>query len=149
MTFLNPRRPSDAVKWAKRQADGTDKGWHGLCDHFAALCYGWGHSGDAYALITWKNGVGKHVGDEQPPAGALVCWSYQGTQHKDMGHIAISVGGGLIASTDVLTKGGVGIVPLAWFKKHWPSYLYLGWIQPQFKHPSSPIKPPKAPGVVA
>ena len=143
MQNLNPRNAAQAVAWAKTLITGKDTGLAGLCDHFVGLAYGWGHSGDATALKTWQNSPQQHKGDTKPPLGALVCWSYNGPHAP--GHIAISAGNGMVISTDVPGHGQVGCVPLSWFKKHWPSFTYLGWIQPQFKAPAAPVSKPKYP----
>ena len=146
MQTLNPRSPQQAIDWARTLITGKDTGLSGLCDHFVALAYGWGHSGDAYALITWQDAVDAgyaHPGDAKPPAGALVAWTYNGPHNQ--GHIALSSGNGKIISTDVPGHSQVGEVPLAWFGKYWPSFKYLGWMMPVFKHPAAPISIPKFP----
>ena len=140
MQPLNPRNPAQAITWAKTLITGKDTGLSGLCDHFVALCYGWGHSGDTNALKTWNNAHEQHKGDKNPPAGALVCWTYNGPNND--GHIALSAGNGQIISTDVKTAGLVDIVPLTWFAKNWPSFTYLGWIQPCFTAPAAPVSKP-------
>jgi hypothetical protein len=146
MQMLNPRSPNQAVAWASALITGKDTGLSGLCDHFVGLAYGWGHSGDAYALRTWFHAKTKYT-DKTPPAGALVVWSYKGPHN--LGHIALSAGGGNIISTDVPAHGQVGQVPLSWFAKHWPSFDYLGWIQPQFQAPAAPVWRPCYPAWVA
>ena len=146
MQSMNPRNPAQAIAWARTLITGKDTGLSGLCDHFVALAYGWGHSGDAYALKTWANHAEQHKGDKNPPAGALVVWSYNGP--NNMGHIALSSGGGKIISTDVPGHGQVGEVPLTWFAKNWPSFTYLGWIQPCFMAPAAPVTKPVWPAHV-
>ena len=146
MQLLNPRTPLQAVAWAKTLITGKDTGLSGLCDHFVALAYGWGHSGDAYALKTWDRALVKHEGERNPPVGALVVWS-QGTPNCQ-GHIALSAGGGCVISTDVPSHGRVDMQPFGWFDRHWHSFKYLGWIQPAFLHPSAPISKPKYPAKV-
>jgi hypothetical protein len=146
MQLLNPRNPDQAIAWAKTLITGKNTGLSGLCDHFVALAYGWGHSGDAYARKTWNNHIEQHIGDKNPPAGALVVWTRK--QPPNMGHIALSAGNGMIISTDVPDSGQVGCVPLAWFSKNWPSFQYLGWIQPMFKAPAAPISRPMYPAHV-
>jgi hypothetical protein len=147
MQLLNPRNSTQAVEWAKTLATGDDTGLSGLCDHFVALAYGWGHSGDAYALKTWLRALDKHEGDRVAPLGALMVWSRRGPG-VNMGHIALSAGGGMVISTDVPGHGQVGVVPLSWFGKHWPSFEYLGWCQPMFNRPSAPMSKPKYPAHV-
>ena len=148
MQTLNPRSPQDAIAWARTLMTGKDTGLSGLCDHFVAESYGWNASGDACAMVTWNNATEKHKGDRNPPAGALVCWTYNGKAGYNYGHIALSSGNGKVISTDVGGKGVVSEVPLSWFEQHWGSFSYLGWIQPQFKAPARPVSKPKFPGIV-
>lgn len=60
--------------------------------------------------------------DKNPPAGAPVYWS--GYQH---GHIAISVGGGRVRSTDCPTNGRVSELAIADIPKRWPGLTYRGY----------------------
>lgn len=73
----------------------------------------------------WKSEPAKykHPGDRHPPAGVPV--SYGGGSH-DNGHRAVSLGGGMIRSTDAAGWGHVGTVPLDWPEKTW-GLVYLGW----------------------
>lgn len=73
----------------------------------------------------WKSEPAKykHPGDRNPPAGVPV--SYGGGS-ADNGHRAISLGGGMIRSTDAAGWGHVGTVPLDWPEKTW-GLTYLGW----------------------
>lgn len=65
----------------------------------------------------------KHPGDRNPPAGVPV--SYGGGS-ADNGHRAISLGGGMIRSTDAGGWGKVATVPLDWPERAW-GLTYLGW----------------------
>jgi hypothetical protein len=60
--------------------------------------------------------------DRNPPAGAPVYWS--GYQH---GHIAISVGGGRVRSTDCPSDGRVSELAIADIPKRWPGLTYRGY----------------------
>lgn len=75
------------------------------------------------AITSWEWALHKHPNDRNPPAGAPVY--YRGGQY---GHIAISVGGGRIRSTDCHTSGMVSEQPLDWPEKNW-GYPYLGWTE--------------------
>ena len=146
MQLLNPRSPAQAVAWARTLITGKPTGLTGKCDHFVGLAYGWGHSGDATALVTWNHALEQHKGDTKPPAGALVVWQYKGPSNP--GHIALVSDKGTVISTDVPGTDQVGEVPLGWFAKNWPGMTYLGWIPPLFKAPGAPISKPVFPGRV-
>ena len=149
MQTLNPRSAQQAIAWARTLIGKGDTGLSGLCDHFVAEAYGWGGSGDASATATWKNAPVKHLNDVHPPAGALVCWTYNGNKGPNWGHIALASGNDMVISTDVGGKGWVSEVPLSWFATHWGSMTYLGWIDPAFKAPNRPISKPTYPAVHA
>lgn len=80
--------------------------------------------GDADAVDGWKSeAVHNKHGDRNPPRGVPVAWS--GGSHG-FGHRAVSLGGGMIRSTDAGGRGRVATVPLNWFEEHW-GLRYLGW----------------------
>lgn len=81
--------------------------------------------GAADAEDGWKSEPPKfkHAGDRNPPAGVPV--SYGGGS-RDNGHRAISLGNGMIRSTDAGGHGKVATVPLDWPEKAW-GLTYLGW----------------------
>lgn len=73
----------------------------------------------------WKSEPAKyrHPGDRDVPVGVPV--SYGGGS-ADNGHRAISLGGGMIRSTDAGGWGKVATVPLDWPERAW-GLTYLGW----------------------
>jgi len=75
------------------------------------------------AATAWKHALDRHKGDTKPPRGAMCYWL---GGSKGYGHIAVSLGGGQVRSTDVPTGGKIGTVPLAWFEQHW-GLPYAGW----------------------
>jgi hypothetical protein len=75
------------------------------------------------AATAWRNAFHRHKGDRNPPRGAMVYWL---GGSKGYGHIAVSVGGGKVRSTDVPTGGKIGTVPVGWFEQHW-GLPYAGW----------------------
>jgi hypothetical protein len=83
------------------------------------------HDGAADAEDGWKSEPAryKHPGDRRPPAGVPV--SYLGGS-ADNGHRAISLGNGMIRSTDAGGRGIVATVPLDWPEKNW-GLRYVGW----------------------
>lgn len=76
--------------------------------------------GDADAVDGWISERGHQHTDRNAPAGAPVAWS------GGYGHRAISLGNGLIRSTDAGGSGIVATVPLSWIEQHW-GLRYLGW----------------------
>lgn len=81
--------------------------------------------GDADAVDGWKSEPAKyrHPGDRRPPRGVPVSWS--GGRHG-YGHRAVSLGGGMIRSTDAGGACRNATVPLSWVEAHWGLH-YLGW----------------------
>jgi len=116
--------PSEAVSWALAHT-GQDLGYSGLCDHFVAQAYGQSHSGYESAKSHYQAALAAkdiHT-DSNPPPGALVYWDT-----GQYGHIALSVGGGKVASTDFVHKGQEDVVPIADITAKWGTYL--GWSNP-------------------
>ena len=75
------------------------------------------------ASDAWDGALFRHEGDRNPPAGAPVF--YRGGQH---GHVALSVGGGKVRTTDRPSSGKVSTVPLADIEHAW-GYPYEGWTE--------------------
>lgn len=78
----------------------------------------------------WKAATLSHPGDRQPPAGVPV---YYGGGSQDNGHAAVSLGGGMIRSTDARGAGRVGTVPLDFPTREW-GMPYLGWSDDLYGH---------------
>lgn len=76
-----------------------------------------------YAEDAWRRWGGQHKGDRRPPAGAPVYW--HSPRHK-YGHIALSVGGGRVRSTDWPRDTYVGEVSIDEMTRRW-NLVYLGW----------------------
>ncbi|MCU1538513.1 MAG: hypothetical protein JWP82_2864 [Humibacillus sp.] len=93
----------------------------GMCCQFVWNCIAAPHSfGLADANAAWARAAVRHT-DAEPPPGAPVYWA--GGSH---GHIAISVGGGTVRSTDWPEKGKVGKVDIARITRAW-RITYRGW----------------------
>ena len=75
------------------------------------------------AATAWKHALDRHKGDREPPRGAMVYWL--GGSHG-YGHIAVSVGGGMVRSTDAGGTGHVATVGVSWPTDHW-GLPYAGW----------------------
>ena len=120
--------PQQAVRYALDQVKHPDENYYEKCDHFAAACYGYGGSGYTSAASHWASipSSMRHPGNTNPPAGALVFWT--GGSHG-YGHVAISLGNGKIASTDIRRHGQVDVVPLSEIHQRW-GLSYAGWAPP-------------------
>jgi hypothetical protein len=122
----NPRACQDAMRWALAQVDGPPV-WHRRCLNFTARAYGYTVSGVESAALYWASAVDAHPNDENPPAGSLAFWD-TGT---DDGHVALSLGSGLVVSNDIEGRGTIAVVPLDELTGRW-SARYLGWAPPFF-----------------
>lgn len=75
------------------------------------------------AAVAWNNATQKHPGHRNPPRGAPVFWT--GGAHG-YGHVAISLGNGLIRHTDSAGRGRIGTTTLSWVENNW-GLRYAGW----------------------
>jgi hypothetical protein len=75
------------------------------------------------AATAWRNANDKHR-DRKPPRGAAVYWT---GGSRGYGHIAISLGGGKVRSTDAAGAGRVATRTIGWFDRNWSSLTYAGW----------------------
>lgn len=92
----------------------------GQCLNYCWNCTDAPRSANLYdAHASWRAATMKET-TGTPPAGALVYWV--GGKH---GHIAVSLGGGNIRSTD-RPKGQVGNTTIAWLSREW-GIKYVGW----------------------
>lgn len=108
---------SDAVAAAR----GYSSYQVGMCLKWVVTCWQAPSIGCPDAITSWEWATMKHPNDRNPPAGAPVY--FRGGQH---GHIAMSMGGGRIRSTDCQSTGKVSEVALSWPEQAW-GYPYLGW----------------------
>ena len=93
----------------------------GMCCQFVWNCIAAPRRfGLADANAAWARAKSRRT-DQNPPAGVPVYWA--GGKH---GHIAISVGGGVVRSTDWPEKGRVGDVKIATMTSSW-GITYRGW----------------------
>lgn len=106
---------------------GNAKSWSS-CDVGMCLwtCQEWYESPHAYpdASTQWREAEHKHT-DDDPPAGAPVFWTGGGHGY---GHIAVSLGGSRIRSTDCTSNGDVSDCDLSWPRTHW-GLTYAGWTE--------------------
>jgi hypothetical protein len=127
-----PRTREAAVKAALASFVNTPR----YCARWTRSQYGVAALGDydgdgaADAEDMWKAATLRHPGDRLPPAGVPV---YYGGGSQDNGHISVSLGGGLIRSTDARGAGRVGTVPLDYPERIW-GMPYLGWSEDLYGH---------------
>jgi hypothetical protein len=121
----------------------------GWCDHVVAVENGLSYSGYASATAHFRATPQhyRHGTASTPPGGALVFWT--GGSHGH-GHIALSMGGGICASTDIVATGYVNFVRIALITQRW-GLSYVGWTDAYYGpqgvrviHPHVPV-PPKPP----
>jgi hypothetical protein len=105
-----------------RNAESTNSNDPGMCLQWSRQRAAIGSRyGDA--ATAWRNTINPHPGDRNPPRGAMTYWTGGGSGY---GHIAPSVGGGKVRSTDSGGKGKPATVDLAWVERNW-GLTYAGW----------------------
>ena len=83
------------------------------------------------ASTAWRNTNDRYPGNRNPPRGAHVFWT--GGSHG-YGHVAMSLGGGKVRSTDAGGAGKVATVDLGWVESAW-GLPYAGWACTYPPHP--------------
>ncbi|HEX3612692.1 MAG TPA: hypothetical protein VHU88_13480 [Sporichthyaceae bacterium] len=107
-----------------RRAVGARGVWRHMCLGFVRTRFGLPirqHS----AIGAWSVSSHKHRWDAHPPAGVPVFWSGGSRGH---GHVALSLGHGMIVSTDLPYNGHVTRTTLSAPRRHWGLH-YLGWTE--------------------
>jgi hypothetical protein len=92
----------------------------------------------------------QHRHTTTPPAGVPVWWDKGRTTAQfpeGLGHVAVSLGGGKIRSTDWPSKGKVGTTTIAKLNATWTKQRYRGWSEDingvrVFIQPAIPGTPP-------
>jgi len=76
------------------------------------------------ASRAWYNTNDRHPGDStNVPRGAFVYWT---GGSRGFGHIAMSLGGGKVRSTDAGGRGKIATVDIGWVSRVW-GLRYAGW----------------------
>lgn len=134
--------PSQAIK----NALATTRNAVGMCDKWVAQYYGYSSSGYTTAAVHWNSipPGDKHPGDTNPPAGALVFWT---GGSSGAGHVALSLGGGKIISTDYPRSGITSQTDINAITNGWGEH-YAGWSTPVFQGQVSQASFPASPGGV-
>ncbi|MFC7492757.1 MULTISPECIES: CHAP domain-containing protein [unclassified Nocardioides] len=78
----------------------------------------------ADATTAWQHAAGRHPDDVTPPRGAAVYWTGGSSGY---GHVAISLGNGMVRSSDAGGTGAVATVPIRYFDREWGQLRYAGW----------------------
>lgn len=106
--------------------------WYRQCQAFAAVLSGYPASGFATASAAWAalnaHGLAHPVGSAEgisPPVGA---WLYYAA--SSAGHVAVYLGGGLVAGTDTWGLGTANIGPATDITNGRWHLPYLGWASP-------------------
>ena len=126
----NPRTVEQAIAWMQRSMPRGARGEPVLnaCERYMNLSYGLG-GGYPTALAHWNAPGPRTVGMSTPPRGALVFWR----SGNPAGHVALSLGGGQVISTDFDgTRYRAGVLhagPITAIDKWGPR---LGWRAPNF-----------------
>jgi hypothetical protein len=115
-------------------AENGGSGWFDRCQNFVAVLAGRPHSGYSTALDAWQTFEGAGVAHEvtgndgvAPPVGA---WLYYRDSTNPAGHVVTYLGNGQIASTDVFSRGRVGVGPASAITDGPWHMQYLGWAAP-------------------
>lgn len=123
----NPRTVEQAIAWIKSYPNGAlGEPVANRCERYMNLAYGLG-AGYPTARAHWEAPGVKGQGD--PPRGALVFWNTS----NSAGHVALSLGGGRVISTDFdgtnFRSGVISEGPIEQIDK-WGTRL--GWRAPNF-----------------
>jgi hypothetical protein len=119
------QRPGVSVARARSHSSG----FSGQCLHFVWLCLDGQHSyGLRDANAAFKASQHLHS-DGSPPAGTPVY--FLGSKH---GHVALSVGGGRIRSTDWPSSNRISEVKISELSQKW-GRRYAGWASDMAGHP--------------
>jgi hypothetical protein len=126
----NPRTVEQAIAMLASHPTGWGGyGVRGHCEGYMTRAYG--HAGGYASAIAHWNAPGPKQTSGIPPRGALVFWGP--TSSNAYGHVALSVGGGRVISTDFdgrgWAPGRISEGPIE-SVKFGP---YLGWRAPNFK----------------
>lgn len=114
---------SNTARVTARNAERDGFNAPGMC---LQVCRTWAGISAMYpdATTAWVNTNDRHPGSRTPPRGSAVYWTGGSSGH---GHIAISLGGGNVRSTDAGGQGICATRSLGWFDVMWGNLFYAGW----------------------
>jgi hypothetical protein len=116
-----PAAPSDAAETVASALDSSV--------NVPGQCLAWSReqagipSRYSDAATAWEHATGRHRADRNPPRGAAVYWT---GGSRGYGHIAISLGGGRVRSSDADGYGEVGTIRINKLSSEWDLH-YAGW----------------------
>lgn len=122
------RLGSAAVAFALKEHKTPSRVWqspkgNGLCLQFTRTALDVPAKAGS-AIEAWSDvAAGDRHGGQNPPPGVPVFWRI-----GRWGHVAVSAGGGYVWSTDILRKGKVDKVSIAYLSNRWGA-TYLGWAE--------------------
>ncbi len=107
---------------AARNAENDRVNTPGMCQQQTRI---WAGISARYpdAITAWRNTNDRHPGNRDAPRGSFVFWTGGSSGH---GHVAMSLGGGNIRSTDAGGRGRVATIDLGWIERNW-HMPYGGW----------------------
>ena len=123
------RKPVPTLPVAESDAAETVAAAKASTTNVPGHCLGWARetadipSRYTDAATAWAHAKGRHSGDTNPPKGAAVYWIGGSGGY---GHVAISLGHGLVRSSDAGGAGRVATVPLRRLTREW-HLTYVGW----------------------
>lgn len=117
-----PARPLVVLRAEKYV--GKAQGWAHECLAFVRTTFRL-PANQSTAIGAWRTAKHKHRDDSTPPAGVPVYWS---GGSSGAGHVAISLGGGQIITTDLPSTGHISVEPLSAIHAEW-GLTYLGWTE--------------------
>jgi hypothetical protein len=123
------RKPKPQLPVASSTAAQTVEAAEASTSNVPGHCLGWSReqadipSRYTDAATAWEHAHGRRSGDPNPPKGAAVYWT---GGSRGYGHIAISLGRGLVRSSDAGGAGVVATVPLRRLTQDW-NLRYVGW----------------------
>jgi len=112
-----------------RDAEATAQNAEASSTNSPGYCLQWSRERAAInaaypdAATAWRNTNDRHPGNRNPPRGAMAYWTGGSSGY---GHIAVSLGGGRVRSTDAGGRGKVATVDLSWPEQAW-GLPYAGW----------------------
>lgn len=118
-----PRMGDEAIEWAKDHS--ASQNWYRLCLIYVRSSFGVPKLAPN-AGAAWDNAVYKHLTTDADtiPRGVPIFWETSAVED----HVALSLGGGLCISTDVVVAGRADIVTVNSITSKWNCAL-LGWTE--------------------
>lgn len=133
------RAGMDAVAWASKQVAEPSRSWEGWCLMFVRSAFGVSAVHPS-AEKAWYATERRRGTSTTPPPGVPVWWT-----NGRHGHVALSAGGGYVYSNDILRRGKIDKVSIAYITRTW-GQTYRGWTEDiNGVRVYSPPPPPAAP----